>query len=181
MKRIFSINLNLNKREKIVVTGAAVFLTLFFLIQFIIMPVFEKRNNLRLQVAQKNDALLDMKILRAEYMTMQEKLESSQQGLKKRTPDFTLFSFLDRLAGQTNLKDHIAYMKPSTSVKEDSGLKISRVELKLQEVTIKDLTSYLFQVETSENMVIVRRLSITKTGKDSGFVTVVLQVETFES
>ncbi|MEZ4567965.1 MAG: hypothetical protein R2860_13760 [Desulfobacterales bacterium] len=33
------------------------------------------------------------------------------------------------------MKDHIAYMKPSTSVKEDSGLKISRVELKLQDVT----------------------------------------------
>ena len=79
------------------------------------------------------------------------------------------------------MKDHIAYMKPSTSVKEDSGLKISRVELKLQDVTMKDLTEYLFQVETSENMVIVRRLSVTKTGKDSGLVTAVLQVETFAS
>ena len=76
MSKIFSLNLNLNKREKIAVTGAAVFLTLFFLIQFIIVPVFEKRNDLRLQVAKKNDTLLDMKILRAEYMTMQEKLES---------------------------------------------------------------------------------------------------------
>jgi general secretion pathway protein M len=72
-------------------------------------------------------------------------------------------------------------MKPSTSVKEDSGLKISRVELKLQEVTMKDLTAYLFKVETSENMVIVKRLSVTKTGKDTGLVSAVLQVETFES
>jgi general secretion pathway protein M len=174
-------NLNLNKREKFAVSGAAVFLSLFIIIQFIIVPVFEKRNDLRLQVARKSDTLLDMKILRSDYIAMQEKLESSKQGLKKRTADFTLFSFLDRLAGNTGLKDHIAYMKPSTSVKEDSGLKISRVELKLQEVTIKDLTSYLFQVETSENMVIVRRLSIRKTGKDSGLVTAVLQVETFES
>ena len=46
---------------------------------------------------------------------------------------------------------------------------------------MKDLTEYLFQVETSENMVIVRRLSVTKTGKDSGLVTAVLQVETFAS
>ncbi len=72
-------------------------------------------------------------------------------------------------------------MKPSTSVKEDSGLKISRVELKLQEVTLKDLTAYLFKVETSKNMVIVKRLSITKIGKDTGLVSAVLQVETFES
>jgi len=174
-------NLNLNKREKIAVSGAGVFLAFFIITQFIIMPVFEKRNELGEQVTEKKNTLLDMKLLRSDYMKMQEQLEISQQGLNKRSADFTLFSFLDRLAGNTGLKDHIAYMKPSTSVKEDSGLKISRVELKLQEVTMKDLTSYLFQVETSENMVIVRRLSITKTGKDSGFVTAVLQVETFES
>jgi len=174
-------NLNLNKREKIAVTGAAVFLTLFIIIQFIIIPVYEKREALMQQVSIKKDNILDMKILRSEYVIMKEKLESSQQGLKKRPANFTLFSFLDRLAGDTGLKDHIAYMKPSTSVKEDSGLKISRVELKLQEVTLKDLTAYLFKVETSKNMVIVKRLSITKIGKDTGLVSAVLQVETFES
>ena len=174
-------NLNLNKREKIAVTGAAVFLAVFIIIQFIIVPVFEKREDLRQQVTEKKNNLLDMQILRSEYFTMKEKLESSQQGLKKRPANFTLFSFLDRLAGNTGLKDHIAYMKPSTSVKQDSGLKISRVELKLQEVTMKDLTSYLFKVEISENMIIVKRLSITKTGKDTGLVSAVLQVETFES
>ncbi|MBC2715528.1 MAG: type II secretion system protein M [Desulfobacteraceae bacterium] len=174
-------NLNLNKREKIAVTSAAVFLSLFIISQFIIVPVFEKRDDLRQQLIDKKDILLDMKILQSEYVTMKEKLESSRQGLKKRPGNFTLFSFLDRLAGDTGLKDHIAYMKPSTSVKEDSGLKISRVELKLQEVTIKDLTSYLFKVETTENMVIVKRLSIIKTGKNTGLVNAVLQVETFES
>ena len=174
-------NLNLNKREKIAVTGAAVFLALFTITQFIVIPVYEKRETLMQQVSVKKDTLLDMKILRSEYLIMKEKLDASQQGLKKRPANFTLFSFLDRLAGDTGLKDHIAYMKPSTSIKEESGLKISRVELKLQEVTLKDLTAYLFKVETSKNMVIVKRLSITKTGKDTGLVSAVLQVETFES
>jgi len=101
--------------------------------------------------------------------------------MDRRTANFTLFSFLDQLAGDSGLKDHIAYMKPSTTVNEDSGIKISRVELKLQEITLKDLTSYLFKVETSENMLILKRLSITKTGKNSSMISAVLQVETFES
>ena len=46
---------------------------------------------------------------------------------------------------------------------------------------MKDLTSYLFEVETSQNMIIVKRLSITKIGKDTGLVSAVLQVETFET
>ena len=176
-----NLNLNLNQREKLAVSGAALFLSVFFIAQFIVFPVFEKRDALQEQVSGKQAMLLDMKLLRAEYLDMQEKLESSQEGLRNRAANFTLFSFLDQLAGDTNLKDHIAYMKPSSTVKEDSGLKISRVELKLQEVTMKDLTAYLFKVETANNMVMVKRLSITQTGKDSGLVTAVLQVETFES
>jgi general secretion pathway protein M len=176
-----NLNLNLNQREKLAVGGAALFLSIFFILQFVVFPVFEKRDTLRDQVSEKQDMLLDMKLLRAEYQDMKEKMESSQQGLRNRPANFTLFSFLDRLAGDTSLKDHIAYMKPSATVMEDSGLKISRVELKLQEVTMKNLTAYLFKVETSNNMVMIKRLSITRTGKDSGLVTAVIQAETFES
>jgi len=174
-------NLNLNQREKIVISGAGTFLIIFIMVQWLIVPVFEKRDELKTRLDSKKNILMDMKILRSEHLAMQGKIESSRQNLNNRQPGFTLFSFLDQLAGDTGLKDHIEYMKPSTAVKEDSGLKISRVELKLQEITLKDLTFYLFKVETSENMLIVKRLSITKTGKDSGLISAVLQVETFES
>jgi len=174
-------NLNLNQREKIAISGAGVFLIVFIMVQWLIVPVFEKRDELKSRLESKKSILVDMKILRSEYLAMQGKVESSRQNLNNRQPGFTLFSFLDQLAGDTGLKDHIEYMKPSSAVKEDSGLKISRVELKLQEITLKDLTSYLFKVESSANMLIVKRLSITKTGKDSGLISAVLQVETFES
>ncbi len=174
-------HLNLNQREKITISGAAVFLVIFIMVQWLIVPVFEKRDELKGRLDSKKNILMDMKSLRSEYLAMKSKADSSRENLNKRQPGFTLFSFLDQLAGDTGLKSHIEYMKPSTAVKEDSGLKISRVELKLQEITMKDLTSYLFKVETSENMLIVKRLSIIKTGKDSGLISAVLQVETFES
>lgn len=174
-------NLNLNQREKIAISGAGAFLIIFIMVQWLIVPVFEKRDELKTRLDSKKNILMDMKILRSDYLDMQGKAESSRQSLNNRQPGFTLFSFLDQLAGDTGLKDHIEYMKPSTAVKEDSGLKISRVELKLQEITLKDLTAYLFKVETSPNMLIVKRLSIIKTGKDSGLISAVLQVETFES
>jgi general secretion pathway protein M len=176
-----NLNLNLNQREKLAVGGGIVFLAVFFLLQWIVFPVFEKREALRRQVTEKQEMLLDMQLLRAEYLDLKDKMDASRQGLQNRPANFTLFSFLDQLAGDTNLKEHIAYMKPSTAVKEDSGLKISRVELKLQDVTMKDLTAYLFKVETSPNLVMVKRLSINRTGKDSGLVTAVIQAETFES
>jgi general secretion pathway protein M len=112
---------------------------------------------------------------------MQKKLEISRQGFAKRLPGFTLFSFLDKLAGETGVKNRISYMKPSSVAGENSGVKLSKVEMKLQGININDLVSYLYGIENSENMVVVRRLSITKAGQGNDLLSVVIQVETIES
>jgi general secretion pathway protein M len=71
-------------------------------------------------------------------------------------------------------------MKPSTTVQKNSPYKVSQVEMKLQGLTLQQLTTYLYMVETSKNMIYVKRLSIVKTGKQEGFIDAVLQVETVE-
>jgi len=52
--------------------------------------------------------------------------------------------------------------------------------MKLQSITLKQLTSYLHGVETSKNIVSIKRISIVKTGIKEGYVNVVLQIETVE-
>jgi general secretion pathway protein M len=174
-------NLNLNKREKITVYAAGVLIAVFILIQLIIVPVFEKRNDLRGQLSAKRNILLEINDLHKEYLAMQQKAEISRQGFEKRAPGFTLFSFLDQLAGNTGVKNKISYMKPSSSVVEGSGLKISRVEMKIQEINLNDLTAYLYGIESSENMVVVKQLTITKSGQGPGLLSALLRVETIES
>ena len=177
----FKFNLNLNKREKLAVTAAAVFIAFFVLIQFVISPVFDRRNELRERLAAKETSLIEMKKLQDDYFIMQKKLEISRQGFARRPQGFTLFSFLDKLAGETGVKNRISYMKPSSVDEQNSGVKLSRVEMKLQEININDLVSYLYGIENSENMVVVRRLSITKAGQGGGLLSAVIQVETIES
>jgi general secretion pathway protein M len=91
-----------------------------------------------------------------------------------------LFSFLDRLAGESGIKDQISYMKPSKTVQKNSPYKISRVEMKLDAITLEQLTNYLHGVETSKNMVDIKKISISKKDKKQGLLTAVLQVETVE-
>ena len=98
----------------------------------------------------------------------------------QREKGFNLFSFLDKLAGETGLKDKIIYMKPSTSISKDRKHKTSMVEMKLQAINLKHLTTYLYHVETSKNMVFITRVSISKTDKDKGVVNTVLNVVTLE-
>jgi len=177
----FNLNLNLNKREKTAVYGAGIFIAFFIFIQFIISPVFEKRNELRERLTAKQNILAEMNKLQDEYFVIQKKAEISRQGFANRPPGFTLFSFLDKLAGESGVKNQISYMKPSSVEEEKSGLKLSRVEMKLQEISVNDLVSYLYGIESSENMVVVRRLSITKTGQGNNLLSAVIQVETIES
>ncbi len=54
-------------------------------------------------------------------------------------------------------------------------------DLAASTVTLEQLTQYLFQVETAGKSAKVKRISITKTSKQEGYVDVVLQVETLEA
>ena len=173
--------INLNRREKIAVYGVGIFIAGFLLFQLIVVPVFEKRDELQQNLAAKRETLSEIKQLQVEYQALQQKITASRNQFDKRPANFTLFSFMDRLAGQTGIKQHVTYMKPSTTVNNEAGVTFSRVEMELQGISIKDLTQYLYNIETSENMVMVKRLSISRTGRENGLIDAVLQVETVEA
>ncbi len=175
------INLGFNRREKAAVYGAALFIALFVLIQLVIVPVFNKRDSLGRKLEAKQESLAEIKRLQAEYQQLQQQMSASRKRFESRPRGFTLFSFLDRLAGETGVKRNVTYMKPSSSVSEKSGLTLSRVEMELQDISLKAFTKYLFHVETSENMVEVKRLSISRKGRDNASIDAVLQVETLEA
>ena len=71
-------------------------------------------------------------------------------------------------------------MKPSTSALDNSPFKLSIVETKLQSVTIEQLTEYLYRIETSPNMVRLKRLSITRKGKEQAYLDAVLLAEAYQ-
>ncbi len=171
----------LTRREKYSIYAAAGIICLFVVIQFIVFPTVDKREQQERAVQVKTKILEEMVALKAEYDAIKKNTDLSKVQFTRREKGFTLFSFLDKLTGEAGIKDHITYMKPSTSVRKNSPYKISKVELKLQGLTLQQLTSYLHMVETSKNIVRIKKLSISKTGKQEGFIDAVLQVETSET
>jgi len=170
----------LTRREKYALYGASGILCLFIIMQFIALPVFDKQDRLKRGLEVKTKILQHMIALKSEHDAIIQRTDLSKVHFENREKGFTLFSFLDRLSGKAGIKDQITYMKPSSTVQKNSPYKTSRVEMKLQGLTLEQLTVYLHMVETSKNMVIVKRLSISKTGKQEGFIDAVLQVETSE-
>ena len=174
------INLNLNRREKLAVYGGGILVALFIAVQLIITPLFEKRDALQDKLAAKRRTIAEMRDLQREHQDLKSDITASMSQFEQRPKNFTLFSFLDQLAGETGIKKHVSYMKPSTTINEKTGVSLSRVEMELRGISLKDLTRYLYEVETSENMVIVKRLSISRKGREKAMIDAVMQVETVE-
>ena len=169
----------LNRRERYALILGIAFICLYVLTEFIVSPFMEKREQIRRSLSARVETLEKMRQISAEYAELKSRTMVSEQYFTARPKGFTLFSFLDELAGKAGLKDNIEYMKPSKSKTKDSPYTVSLVEMKLQGINMKQLTPYLHMVETSPNMVFIRRASFSKTGNE-GFIDVILQVEAHE-
>jgi len=172
--------LQLNRREKIGITAAALILLTVSLIELVISPLADRVQQLDRSLAAKTSALVEMQRLKAQYDRLLAEAEAQRERLGRRQAGFTLFSFLDKAAGEAQLKDRIAYMKPSTDTIKDTPYRLSRVEMKIQDVSLPELVAFLHRVETAPEAMTVKRLSITQTGKEEKWLEAVLQVETFE-
>jgi general secretion pathway protein M len=170
----------LTKRERIAIYALSGVVCLFIAFRFFVFPSIDKRERLERTLQVKAESLEEMIALKSEYSAINQRAKLSRMRLENRKKDFTLFSFLDRLTGVAGIKERVTYMKPSTSVQKDSPYKISKVEMKLQSLTLEQLTTYLHMIETSKNMVYIKRLSILKAGSTEGFIDAVIQVEAVE-
>ncbi len=170
----------LNRRERYAIIATIGVIGIFLIAQFIVEPIFSRTEQKRENLRAKAVMLEQMQKYRAEYEELTRKANISKARYRKRQKGFTLFSFMDQLAGEAGIKDRISYMKPSKKVQKNSPYKISRVEMKLEAVTLEQLTTYLYGVETSPNMVEIKKISISKQDKKQGLISAVLQAETVE-
>jgi general secretion pathway protein M len=172
--------INLQRRERIIVAAAGVVLLVLIALQLTVFPVIDRRDHLRNQIRTQRAALGQMHDLKREYDALTRFTRNMERQLKQRPKNFTLFSFTDRLAGKSGLKQNIAYMKPSTSNLKNSPYSLSMVELKLNSLTLLQLTTFLHGIEDPSKIVWVKRLSVTKEDKDEGLINAVVQLETLQ-
>lgn len=170
--------IQMNSREKYVVVAGTIIVAAVIIFQLVITPFINIRKSKKQQVVQLVSQLSEMKLLKAEYEQLTSKKNTALKNSDNRSNDFTLFSFLEKLAGTTKIKENISYMKPSTSTNSETKAQLSQVKIKFNLIVMEQLMEFLHGVETSPDMIFVRGISISKTGKDAKFLNVVLQLET---
>jgi len=171
----------LNTRERIAVCSALLVVGVLIVGEWGVFPIIRYRKTLDQAILTKALELEEMQGLQKTHALLKQNAEGIRSRLSLREKGFTLFSYLDQTAGSAGVKDHIAYMKPSGSDLQSSAFKIFQVEMKLQSISLHQLSSFLYGVETADSLVRVKKASIAKTGQSAEGIDVILWVETIAS
>jgi general secretion pathway protein M len=171
----------LNKRERYIVFGIAALVALFIIVQVVVRPLFARNDRLERELQAKTTALAEMRKMRAEYESLKTATRVSSARFDRREKGWTLYKFMNRLADETGIKGNIKSMKPTSTEQKGSPYKISRVDMRLESVTLAQLTDYLHRVETSTGVISIRKMVITKKEDKENLLSAVLQVETLET
>lgn len=170
----------LNKREKYIMYGAIGVMVVLGIHWLIITPFFENKSRMQKALHRKQAMIAEMQQWRSDYQAIKQSAQDSKSLFAHRSEGFELYSFLNKIAGQTGIKDRITSMKPTKTAQKNSEYRLSRVDMKLDGIGLEQLVDYLYAVETSENIVEIRKLTITKKDKEKGLISVIMQVEAIE-
>jgi len=175
------VKLKLAKREKYVVLAAACLIVLFLLVNFLVLPFFKEKDRLSKGIALKETELKEIAALSTEYQKYRKEAAEMDRILSERGKGFTLMSYLDKAAGGAAVKGQIKYMNPSKSSSRNTGsYEESGVEIKIEGVNTDQLVTFLYMIEAPEDLISIRRISITDNKKQEGYLDCIIQIKTYE-
>jgi general secretion pathway protein M len=168
----------LNKRERIAICSVLILVGGLMVAEWGVFPVIGHRKSLDQAILTKSMELAEIEGLQKTVAMLKQNAEETRSRLTHREKGFTLFSYLDHSAGSTGVKEHIAYMKPTGRDVETGDFKVSQVEMKLQSISLHQLSAFLYGVETADSLVRVKKAAIARTGPSAEGIDVILWVET---
>ena len=169
--------IKLNDREKRIVGAGGGFLLLFLLYTLLISPAMSKYEGMGRKIEQKSKELQEIEELRTEYQDGKKQLEKFE-GVAK-GDSFSLFSFLESLADKEDIRDHIASMKPK-NVPLNEKYNESSVEIKVDKISLKQLTNYIFEIENSDHFLNIKKIRLKTRFDNPDFLDVTFTVSTLE-
>lgn len=167
-----------NSQKRTVLAGLA-FAGIVLLVQFMVVPYIEARQKIRGAIVASEKSLQELNALGAEYRVLRQRSEDIRQASERRPPGFTLFSYLEKRAGDAAVKANMRSLSPLTLASTGAYEEIA-VEMKLDKLTMKQLTDFLYLVESPEEMIRVRRISVTKMKENPEYLSALVQVFTYQ-
>jgi len=174
--------MKLARREKILVYLTLLLIIGIVIVQFVVFPFMAERDRLIANVRYKSNALKELFTLKHEFDIVQHKANAAKEKMARRQRNFSLYSFLEKVASEAGLKSHVEKMQDNSAKKDkDSPYKVASVEMKLKDVTLEQLSPFLYKIEKSKNNLTIGKIVIKEQTKNEGYINVSLKVMTIET
>ena len=130
------------KDKKTLIVGAIAAL-IIVLYAFVVSPLTSDLTRKRELIPKKERDLVEMRVLKDEYLEMNKRLQQAQAAAAKRGP---LLTEIENLTKRANLNSKMVSLKPQIGV-QTAAFKESIVEIRLDNITLYDIVNYVFLLE----------------------------------
>ncbi len=154
----------LSPRERWALGIAATVLSVLAVYNFVWDPLQSSQVALSRRIASKEKDLAAIRRQRNQYLLLKRQMEASQAAGSETDPNFNLFAYVQTAITQAVSKEHITSMNPSSKAVAEYQEQL--VEIKLQQISLQQLTDLLYRVEKGEHPLRFSRVNIKKRFQD---------------
>jgi type II secretory pathway component PulM len=133
----------LEPRDKKTLIVGAIAALIIVLYAFVVSPLTSDLARKRELIPKKERDLVEMRVLKDQYLEMNQRLQQAQAAAAKRGP---LLTEIENLTKRANLNSKMVSLKPQTGV-QTAAFKESIVEIRLDNITLYDIVNYVFLLE----------------------------------
>jgi len=133
----------LEPRDKKTLIVGAIAALIILLYAFVVSPVTSDLTRKRDLIPNKERDLVEMRVLKDQYLEMKQRLQQAQAVAAQRGP---LLTEIENLTKRANLNSKMVSLKPQAGVQTES-FKESIVEIRLDNITLYDIVNYVYLLE----------------------------------
>jgi type II secretory pathway component PulM len=165
----------LDKKQRYIVAGTAAFVLVALIIELVIFPLWDAQAKIRQSLLINQKKLDEVTKLDAEFAGQEAKISKIKRVMSTRTANFSLFSYLEKKAAQAGIRGNIKYMNSSVGTKS-ATFEESLIDMKLDKITIKQLTDFLYFAESPADLVRIKRITVNKMKESPEYLSAQLQI-----
>lgn len=169
----------LDQKQRYIVAGGVAFVVIALLLELAIFPFWDAKSKAKKAIQTQEKKLMEISILDAEFSRQEGKIRKIKNVLATRTADFSLFSYLEKKAMQAGVRGNIKYMNSSRGM-TSALFEETVIDMKMDKITIKQLSDFLYYAESPSDLVKIKRLSVSKMKESPEYLSAQLQLSSLQ-
>ena len=153
--------IRLTRREKLLAVVLAILVGGWSLFAFAVKPAIARTSTLRRVINEKQGELEKLRARSDEYISLRNNLGKVRSKVASQEKGFELLPFLESMIRENGLTKNVTTMKPRV-LQLGAGHSETIVEIRLENLTLKQLVDFLRKVESSNVLAKTKSLYIKK-------------------